>query len=343
MKALLLYIVFGFILFSFGSCQKEEDSVNQQNTESFLKSSSLAGLLSRTSQNPTSKDNVLDNSSLVSIELPVTVTVDGNVITVHNKSEYQLVQDVKDEYTNDNDIVYFTYPITIRLQNYSTQQINNYNQLHDAIEACGEDDHFDEIDCISLSYPFTINIYDSNNQVANSISVTGNSNLYNFLANLNNSTYVAISYPISAVNSEGEAIVIHSNTELMNFIENSIDDCENSGGGSGETSLDDLLVMGSWNVSYCYYDNENETNHYQGYNYTFYSNGNIIAQKGTNTINGHWDLHDENTYQRLDLNFEGSYMDDIKTNWRVIEYNQTTIKLKKENSSNTDYLTFTKN
>jgi len=252
----LRYIIFGFILLSFCSCEKEEETIVKNDSQSFLKNSTIAGLLSRTTQNPTSKDNVIDNSSLISVQLPEKVRVNGNYINVMTPADYQLVQDAKDAYSNDDDKVYFVeYPITIKLQNYTTQVIQDSNQLHDAIEACGQDDGFDEIDCISLNYPFSINIYDSNNQISNTVSITGNSNLFNFLANLNSTTYVAIKFPITGLNSNGQTVQLNSNTELTAFMENAISDCDDdSGGGSNnETVLRQLLTSGSWNISYCYY------------------------------------------------------------------------------------------
>jgi len=342
----LRYIIFGFILLSFCSCEKEEETIVQQDSQSFLKNSTIAGLLSRTSQNPTSKDNVIDNSSLISVQLPEKVRVNGIYINVATTADYQLVQDAKDAYSSDDDKVYFVeYPITIIRQNYTTQVIQDSNQLHDAIEACGEDDGFDEIDCISLGYPLNINVYDSNNQIANTVAISGNSNLFNFLANLNSTTYVVIKFPIAAVNSGGSTVQLNSNTELTNFMENAIDDCDDDSGGSGnnETTLRQLLLNGTWNISYCYYEGENETSYYLGYNFTFNSNETVVATKNATPINGDWDVHEEDTYLRLDLNFDGSNLHDIETNWRVIESNQNTVKLKKQNSDNTDYLTFSKN
>lgn len=332
------------MFFLLGSCQKEEKTIVSEGTQSFAKNSALAGLLSRISQNPTAVDNVLDNSSLISIKLPVTVTINGNTITVTSQGDYQLVQDAIDAFSNDDDVVQFNFPITIQLQNYTTQLISNSNQLHDAIEACGEDDDFDEINCITLVYPVTVNLYDSNNQIGSTETITNNIHFFNFLTNLGNGTYVAINYPISATDSNGQSVVLNSNTELMNFIEDSIDDCdEDSGSGNGEVSLSGLLVIGTWKVSYCYYDGHDESNYYLGYNFDFNSNGTVISQKNTTNIDGDWDINDDNEYLRLSLNFDGSDLEDIETNWRVVEYNETVIKLKKQNSDSTDYLTFTKN
>lgn len=342
----LQYIIFGSIFFSLGSCQKEEKTIIKEDTQSFTKNSPIVGLLSRTSQNPTACDNVLDHSSCFSVQLPVTVIINNQQIIVSDMTHYQTVQNAIDAFSNDDDIINFIYPITIKYQNFQTQILHNTDELDDVLDTCGDDDGFDEIDCVALVYPITINLYNSNNQIANAVTINSNSSLFNFLENLGNATYVAISYPIIVVNSNGQTVVLNSNTELMNFIEDSIDDCndDNLGGGSGnEPSLSQLLVNGSWYVYNCYYDGNDETNYYQGYNFTFNNNGSIVAQRNADSIDGEWDINDENGYQRLSLNFDGSNLHDIETNWRVIEYNSTKIKLKKQNSDTTDYLTFTKN
>ncbi|MCF6132956.1 hypothetical protein [Flavobacterium wongokense] len=338
----LRYLITIFVFFLLAACQIEENSVTQQDTNAFLKSSPIAGLLSRTSQNPTALDNVLDNSSMIKMQLPATVTVNGNDITVNTSADYQLVQDAIDAYPTDDDIVHCHFPMVIEFQNYSTQTVYNYTQMHDAIQGCGEDDHFDEIACISLVYPIRVNVYDTDNQIANTFTMEGNSNLFNFLANLNNSTYVGIDYPISAIDANSQTIVLNSNAELMDFIENSIDECEDMGGNS-PMDLNQLLVNNNWHITYCLYYGVDKTAYYQGYDFDYNGNGTVTAQKNSITTQGDWDINDDNGFQRLSLNFDGSDLHDIETNWRVVEYSDTVIKLKKQNSNNNDYLTFTKN
>ncbi len=339
------YIILGFLFFSFGSCQKEEETIIQDDTESFVNNSPIAGLLARTSQNPTSNDNVLDNSSCFSVQLPVTVIVNGQQITVTEGADYQTIQEAIDEFSTDDDLINFVYPITIIYQNFQTQVLQDADDLDEALDECGEDDGFDEIDCITLVYPITISVYDSNNQLANTVTITNNSNLFNFLTNLTNNVYATINYPISAVNSSGQTIVINSNNELENFIEDGIDDCDddNSGSGNSESTLVQTLIVGSWHVSYAVYDETVETNYYNGYNFTFNSNEVVFAQRNSSTVEGDWDIDDENGYLRLSLNFDESSLENLETNWRVIEFTPTIIRLKDQNSDSTDYLTFTKN
>jgi hypothetical protein len=343
---MLRYIIFGFILFSFASCEEDEETVIQDVNESFTTSSPISSLLSRTSQNPTACDNILDNSSCFSVQLPVTVIVNNQQITVSNQADYQVVIDAVEAFSNDDDIVNFVYPITIIYQNFQTQVLQDADDLDDVLDECEEDDGFDEIDCISIIYPIVINIYDSNNQLANTVTITSNSGLYNFLDNLADNVYVAISFPISAINSNGQTIVITSNSQLEDFMEDSIDDCDddNNSGGNNNLVFTDILVSGSWYISY-FFDESDETSDFNGYNFTFNSNGTVTAIKNTTTINGTWSTYIDSGENKFELSFDGILLDEIEDDWRILEFSATQIRLKDVSGGDgsTDYLTFTKN
>jgi len=333
------------MLISIIGCQKEEETIIQDDTQTFTSSSALSGLLLRTSQFPTAFDNVLDNSSCFSVQLPVTVIVNNQQIVVSNQSDYQLVQNAINQFSNDDDIVNFVYPITIVYQNFQTQILQNSNDLDDVLDECDEDDGFDEIDCININYPIVLNIYDSNNQVANTITITSNSMLFNFLSNTNSSTLLAVVFPISVTNSNGQNVVINNNAELENFIEDSISDCDDdSNGGSNNTTLTQIFTSGTWYISY-FFDDVDETNYFNGYNFTFNSNGSSLAIKNSNTISGTWNIYNDSGAEKIELSFDGLLLDEIEEDWRIIEYTPTLIKLKHVSGGNggTDYLTFTKN
>jgi hypothetical protein len=329
------------LLFILGSCQNENESTSH-NVNNIVANSPLAKLISRTTQNPTADDNVLDSSSSISIQLPVTVIVDGNTISVVTPDDYQMVQDIKDEYNNDNDIVYFNYPITIKYKNFNTKVINDYNQLHDAIEAVGGDDGFYEIDCISFNYPVSMNVYDSNNQVANTISIQNNPQLYSFIASLSNDTIAAIAYPISMINAGGQNVIIHSNVELETFIDSSIDSCSEPS-VSNPTFLT-ILNSDSWYVSY-FYEGEDETYHYTGYNFTFINNNTINVVQNTITSNGSWSNYTNDGKNKLNLNFSNYNLSHLEEDWIIIEYTPTTIHLKHLSGDGGEihYLYLTKN
>ena len=75
---LIKYLLLSFAAILFIACQKDEVLIIQDNAQNLSVNSPLVNLISRVSQNPTSKDNILDNSSCFNIHLPVIVNVDEN-------------------------------------------------------------------------------------------------------------------------------------------------------------------------------------------------------------------------------------------------------------------------
>lgn len=326
------------------SCQTEENEVIQDPNQNLTNISPLTTLMTRVTQNPTSGDNIMDNSSCFSVVLPATVIVNGQNIVVSTQADYQTVQDAIDAFSNDDDIVNFIYPITIQFQNFSTQVLQDSDDLDDVIDDCGEDDGFDEIDCISFNFPIVINVYNANNQLANTITINNNTDLYNFLENLEDNEYVAIQYPISLIDSNGVNVTITNNDQLEDVIEDSIDDCDDSPSGGGSSTLSSIIVEGTWYVSY-FFDDTDETSDYAGYNFTFNVSGIATAVKNTTTINGSWSNYIDSGDEKLEFSFDGSILDELEDDWEVTEYSATQIRLKDVSGggSGTDYLYLTKN
>lgn len=343
MKKIYLFVLLLFSLLV-SSCQKEEEEIitDTPPTESIVTGSPLAGLISRNSQNPTSCDNVLDNSSCFSVVLPVTVTVNGNQVTVTTEADYQTVQDLKDN-TLGNDIVYFSYPITIRYQNFTTAVINNWNELDNAIDDCDDDDGLDEIDCVFINYPIVINVYNSSTQTTNTVTIQSNTQLYNFINGLTSGVIAAIVYPISATNSNSQNVVINNNSELESFLEDSIDDCDDDG-GTWNPTFASVLTTGSWYVSYYNEDGEIDTSDYNGFTFTFFGNSNIEVTKNSITTIGTWSTYIDSGFNKIEFTFTNTDLDDFEEDWIILEYNQTVIRLKHVSGGNggTDYLNFTK-
>lgn len=342
MKKIYLFVLLLFSLLV-SSCQKEEEEIitDTPPTESIVTGSPLARLISRNSQNPTSCDNVLDNTSCFSVVLPVTVTVNGNQVTVTSEEDYQTVQDLKDN-TSGNDIVYFSYPITIKYENFNTQVIDNWSDLNDAIEDCSDDDGLDEIDCVFINYPIAINVYNTNTQTTNTVTIQNNTQLYSFINGLSSNVIAAIAYPISATNSNAQNVVINSNAQLESFLEDSIDDCDDS--GTWNPSFNTVLTTGSWYVSYYNEDGEIDTSDYNGFTFIFFGNSNIEVTKNSITTIGNWSTYIDSGFNKIEFTFTNTDLDDFEEDWIILEYNQTVIRLKHVSGGNggTDYLNFTK-
>lgn len=339
-------LFFSVLVFSFFSCQKEELEIIEQksNPETLTATSQLTKLVERVTQTPTGLDNVLDNSSCFSVVLPVTVIINGQNFLVGTQGDYQVVQDAMDAFSNDDDLVNFVYPITIQFQNSQTQVISTSDMLDDVIDNCGEDDGLDEIECIQFMYPININIYDANNQFAQTVAIQSDVQFYNFISNLSDNQIIAFQFPIAIIDSNGQSVTISSNQQLLEFIDDSIDDCNsNSGGGSGgNTDFTTVLASGSWKITY-FFDDVDETTNYNSYNFVFNPNGTSIAS-GNQVINGTWNAYLDSGTQKLNILFDGLTLDEIEDDWNVIEYTSTIIRLKNVSGGNggTDYLTFTK-
>ncbi len=243
----------------------------------------------------------------------------------------------------DDDIVNFVYPITIKYQNFTTQVLNNSDDLDNVLDNCGEDDGFDEIDCISINYPIIITVYDTNNQIANTITIVSNAQLFNYIATLTPQTISTIVYPISVTNSSGQSVVINSNNELESFIDSSIDDCDDSSVPS--PTFTSVLTSGTWHVSYFSEDGDDKTTDYLGYDFTFNPNWSIQIVNSGNTSSGTWTNYMDSGENKLNLTFSNTYLAELVEDWSILEYNQTVIRLKNISGGDgsIDYLYFTKN
>lgn len=343
MKTIQLLLILA-LSFALTDCQKEEEEIitDTPPTESIVTGSPLSKLISRNSQNPTACDNVLDNTSCFSVVLPVTVTVNGNQVIVTSKDDYQTVQDLKDN-TSGNDIVYFSYPITIKYENFTTQVINNWSDLNDAAEDCSDDDGLDEIDCVVINYPIVINVYNTGTQTTNTVTIQSNTQLYNFINGLTSNVIAAIVYPISATNSNGQNVVINSNTQLESFLEDAIDDCDDS--VIVNPPFTTVLTTGSWYVSYFYESNEDYTSDYIGYAFTFDNLGSSNVTYNSTSSNGTWSSYNTGSDNIFVLSFDDSNLAELEEDWIIMEYTNTTIRLKtiSGGSGDTHYLNLTKN
>jgi hypothetical protein len=177
------------------------------------------------------------------------------------------------------------------------------------------------------------------------LTITNDVQFYNFIENLDDNEFIAINYPISLVDSNGNNVVINSNSQLEEIIEESIDDCDDNsgGGGGGSANFSDVITNGTWYISYFFEDDDNETSDYIGYNFTFSATGTITVVKASTTTTGSWSNYIDSGDDIMDLNFNDSNLDELEEDWEITEYSSTVIKLKHVSSGETDYLYFTKN
>jgi hypothetical protein len=113
------------------------------------------------------------------------------------------------------------------------------------------------------------------------------------------------------------------------------------------------VQSGSWKITYFFDSNQNETNHFTGYVFTFNENGSLVAVKGSTTVTGTWSVTDSNSSDDdgglgdVDFNiFFASPADfeDLSDDWDIISVSNSKIELTDVSGGNggTDFLTFEK-
>lgn len=118
--------------------------------------------------------------------------------------------------------------------------------------------------------------------------------------------------------------------------------------------IENNLINGSWRITKFIDSNEDETQHFTGFNFTFGTNGVLTAENGSNSYEGSWSItdsdnsDDDDSSDDLDFNIEfnlSNDFEDLNDDWDIITQSSSKIELKDISGGNggTDYLTFEKN
>ncbi len=323
------------------SCQDEQNTA-VTTPGNLTQSSVLTALISRVTQYSTANDNVLDNTDCFAVLLPVSLTVNGVLVNVNDQNDYQNVENIINQYANDDDIIHFTFPIRLKYKDFHEVQVNNQEQYQSLFDACAPNNVFTAIECIDFNFPIAVNSYNSAAQTPNTFTFENSTQLYNFIQSLGSDLIFNFVYPLSMTKSNGQTVAFNSNSELQTGIENVIGSCNNT---VSQPTLSSVLTNGTWYISSFIDGSDNETYHFNGYNFTFQSDGAVIAIKNATTTNGTWSQYTDSGFSKLDLNFPGESLEELSDDWRVIEYSNTLVKLSHLSGGNGEshYLNFTKN
>ena len=92
---------------AFTACQEEFEEINTSDAqeESFQATSSTAQLMEKTAFRDGSFDNIVDGSSCFALNFPYTVNVNGLDITVDSKEDLRLIEEIFDEFDDDEDVL----------------------------------------------------------------------------------------------------------------------------------------------------------------------------------------------------------------------------------------------
>ncbi|WP_299115791.1 hypothetical protein [uncultured Winogradskyella sp.] len=112
---------------------------------------------------------------------------------------------------------------------------------------------------------------------------------------------------------------------------------------------------GTWRITNFNDSGQNETSDFNGYNFSFNSDGTLVATNGSNTVNGTWSVTDDSSSSSSssdDIDFNiffpvpaSNNFEDLNDDWDIVSISSTRIELIDISGGNggTDMLTFEKN
>ena len=310
------------ILILFTSCQNEISDITETNSEeTFTAQTVLAQSMLRTTTHDGSFDNIIDSANCISVNLPVTVIVNGITITIESIENYDIIENIFDEFEDDENNLEIVFPITIVLSNYEQFVITNYDELYSFVEDClGENESDDDIECIDFQYPINVSIFNSNFDFIETIQINNDEELYEFIEELEGGVFASINFPINMILADGSTIEIISNSELQAAIEAAEDICDEDDDNDwndddnecSEEQVEMYLKECIWNiVSY------NGDNNFVSYDIDFNPNyGFTVSLNGNVLHDGSWSVSEDN--DDLYVSFETSWQD-LNGNWEVAE------------------------
>ncbi len=342
LKILALFLVSVWI---FTGCQEPIEEVIDPPADAVITANSnVATLLQRVSLNDGSDDNIVDSSSCISLVLPFTVNVNGLEIVVDSEDDLELIEDIFDEFENDDDLLEILFPITVILPDHSEFTIENEDALEDLAEQC-DDDEDEDIECLDFEYPITVSTYDTINQTSSVIVLENDEDLYNLIEDLDEDELVGINFPITVILADSSTIEINNNHELEEIIEDVEDDCDEDDDDDYDndhevdtTLITPIVLEGQWIVASYDTAGNDITSDFEGFTLEFFEDGTMVATDGTDTFEGTWEEHVEDDLGiELVIEFDGSTLIKmLNDDWDVLEYSETRIELSDEDEVGND-------
>ena len=325
---LLSVLMIGFALINTACRSEETEILDSPQNETLEANSRVANLLQRTAQNDGSDDNIIDNASCLDIELPVTVVIEGLEIVVNSEEDLELIEDIFDEFDDDEDILEIIFPITIVLADFTEITINNFDELEDLAEDCaGENEEDDDIECADIQYPLEASIFDTNNELVGTLTIDDDEELYLFIDDLEDTQIVTIGFPIVVVLSDGTEIEASNLDQLEEILDNAEDDCDEDDDNDyndddcddcDSDQLSDIITSCSeWYVDDLERDDMDLTDEYDGFTFGFFEGGTVVATDGVDEFQGSWSA--EGTGNEIVMVVDIPELPDFNGEWNVHE------------------------
>lgn len=298
-QSAFLILLFSFVLV-FTACRKEEtEFVQAPENETLSPNSTIAQLIQQAASNDGSIDNIVSRANCFGITFPFTVTVNNQQITVNSLDDYALVECILDEDENNTDTVNIMFPITIETADYTEIIINNATEFTNYKNTCnGENVADDDIECIDFQYPVEASLFNSENELLDTVSLTTDKALFKFVTNINENDIVTFSFPITVTLADGYNISISDFNALETAITNAINTCDEDDDydyndddcdDCTTTELKDLLTnCTDWEVNRLKRNGNDYNNQYDDYLFNFFQDGTMSVYWDSIMAYGTW-------------------------------------------------------
>jgi hypothetical protein len=330
MKHLSLILL--VLVLTLGSCREEESVFIEGPQEETLEANSnIASLLQNTATNDGSDDNIIDNASCISIELPVSVVVNDLEIIVDSPEDFETIEAIFDEFDDDDDVLEIIFPITIVLSDFTELAINNLDELEDLADDCeGENEFDDDIECADIKYPVTASVFNSNNEIIDTITFNDDRDLYEFIDDLDEDDVVRVNFPITVILFDGTEVQTSNLDELEDILDNAKDDCDEDDDNDFNDDdcdncttdqLSDVLVgCSDWRVDKLERSDQDLDDQYTGYRFNFANDGSLTADSSSDSFSGTWETNGSGNNISVVINIPN--LNDFNATWNLHEIEQ---------------------
>lgn len=336
MKKLLLIPFFALLMFM--SCQEEVVDVTEPaEAEALVASSTLTSLMTSTSVKDGSYDNIIDKANCLSVDLPVTVVVNGVEIIIDSEEDFAVIEAIFDEFDDDIDDLEIIFPIKIILSDYTEMTINNREELIELAKQCyGENEEDDDIECIDFQYPISFSVYNTNFQIIDVVTVENDRQLHRFIKRVKEGeVFASINFPVTMELSDGSTIVVNNNQELQDAIQAAKDGCnedDNNDYGDDDFTkdrLDALLMTCPWVVHEFERNQDNLIELYREYVIQFKENNVVkVRKRNGDILTGTWTTRVTDRGALIKLEFDT--LVDFTLEWFVYDLEAGRLKLYQE-------------
>lgn len=341
-KNQIFFIILVFLMLL--SCRKDGYELVEVPLGMNLEANSrVATLMLRTSINDGSNDNIIDRANCFNVRLPIIVDANNQQIIVNSENDFDLVEAVFDEFSNDEDMLEITFPIEVVLSDFSEVGLNTQAEFTDLVNSCaGENVDDDDIECIDFLYPINAFMYNKTKESTSRISITDDKQLYNFINGLSANLVASIDFPIKMVHWDKTETTINNLNVLESVIETADNSCDED--DDFDYNDDDILtvqeqefvaLLTSCNLVIKEFElnGQDLENTYDQYVFIFNTNGSISADLNGAFSSGLWVLMTDND-DKLRLSIVMDSLIDFNNDWNLseikLEDGETIIKLKKD-------------